>query len=343
MGFSKLILVGVGVGVSVAAALAGCHDTSDKGTGGSGGGSSSSSSSSSTTSTSTSSGACSPKASCTADHECLGEADNKGQTKFSLRMSELDLTKPVALTKGLIKMTVGGAVAPTIASCNLNGTGTFSWLLQFDKTAMTLKTGGALPVADITAGYDFDDQVITQGTQMFHIQPVTFLGVTPDASGKFSVAMGADLLMPIFLDATGTNVVLLPLKAARLINGTVSASQSCIGSYNAAGLDPASGCVPDDTHPPFLSGAALDGHLLLEDADTVTISLLQQSLCVLLSGDSTTFGDGAKPTAHCKRTGGVIDFKGDWCHATNAAADATCFDSVSLGANFAASAVKINN
>jgi hypothetical protein len=335
MRFSKLILGILGAGMATTAALAGCSGGGDTGTGGSGAGTTSTG-----TPTSTGSGAaCAPKSTCTADHECLSTADNKGQTTLSFRMSELDMTAPAALTKGLVKMTVGGAVAPTITSCNLNGTGTFTWLLQFDTAASTLKTGGAKPVADITKGYSFDDEMI----QGLHIQPVTFTGIKPDATGAFSVATGTDLLVPIFLDATGTNVVILPLKAARLINGKVSASQNCIGSYNAAGLDPASGCTADDTHPAFLSGAELDGHIILDDADTVTISLLQQSLCVLLSGDATMYGDGAKPTAHCKKdANNKILFKGDWCHATNAAADATCSDSVALGAKFAASAVKIN-
>jgi hypothetical protein len=39
---------------------------------------------------------------------------------------------------------------------------------------------------------------------------------------------------------------------------------------------------------------------------------------------------------------GKIDYQGEWCDATNSAADATCADAVQLGAEFAASAVKIN-
>ena len=41
--------------------------------------------------------------------------------------------------------------------------------------------------------------------------------------------------------------------------------------------------------------------------------------------------------------GGAVGFKGDWCQGTNAAADASCADSLALGGKFAASAVKINN
>ena len=44
-----------------------------------------------------------------------------------------------------------------------------------------------------------------------------------------------------------------------------------------------------------------------------------------------------------KRTNGVIDFHGDWCAATDAAASANCFDALAVNGGFAASSVAINN
>jgi hypothetical protein len=334
MRFSNVILGLFSVGVVGAAALVGCGGSDSGNTGGTGGGG--------TTMTTTSSGTgtsfpCSPGASCkAADKECIGLVDNAGQTKFGLRMSELDVTKPAALTTGIVAGIVGGAVAPSNASCNLNGSATFNWLIQFDTTASTVKTGGAKPVTDPSAGYDFVDDMVNGK----HLQPVTFSGVKPDASGNFSITAGQDLLVPIYLDAAGTNVVILPLKNARLSMGTLSASQNCIGKYNAAGLDPLAGCLPDAQNKAFIAGAKLDGLITLEDADTVVIDTLHQTLCVLLSQDASTYGEkDSTGLTVCKRTGGMINFQGDTCSM----AGQTCTDSVALAADFAANSVKINN
>jgi hypothetical protein len=334
MRFSHLYLGLAFGGLSLGATLIGCGDGGGSG-GGNGGGSSTS------TSTSTSSGntgfPCSPKASCTAvDKECLGLVDN-ASGKAGLRMAHLDLTKPEALTKGVVKNVVLGAVVPNIPSCNVQGTATFNWLIQFDPATNKIKSGGAKPVADPTKGYDFVDETING----LAVKPFE-ADLTVGADGAFSMATGVDLVVPIFLDTMGTNAVLLPLHAARLINGTLSKSKNCIGKYNAEGLSPANNCLGDATTPTFITDAELDGYITLLEADNVIIDSLGQSLCVLLSGDAATYGTGGSPNK-CKMTGGVIDFKGDWCAATNMAAGGGCSDAVTLGAKFAASSVKINN
>ncbi len=301
---------------------------------------------------STSSGAsCAPKASCTAaDKTCIGLVDNTGLTKFGLRMSELDVTSPPALTTGTIANIIGGAVLPSVKTCNVAGSATFNWLLQFDTTAGTLRTGGAKPVTDPTQGYAFDMDMVTQGTQMFDLSPVTFMTKPDPASGMFSVAAGQKLIVPIFLDPAGTMVVILPLQAARLKSGTLSSSGNCIGTYNdgtgPTALQPSGSCQPQSTPTvitSFVDGASLDGFITLEDADTVVISTLSETLCVLLAGMSN--GDGASPTSHCKRdANNKIVFQGGWCSTTNAAASpSTCADSEQLTANFAASSIKITN
>lgn len=342
MRFSTMILGLFCVAVGSVAAGTGCgSDTSSGGAGGSG--SSSSSSGATSTSTSTSSGGCVAGcslcnfASCKAtDKECVGLVDNTGLPKFSLRMSQLDVTAPGALTSGIVAGIVAGAVTPGNAGCNLNGSATFNWLIQFDTAASTIKTGGAKPVADPNAGYDFVDEMV--GGK--HLAPITYTGVTPDASGNFTVATGTDLFVPIYLDAAGTSVVILPLKNSRLTMGKLSASHNCIGSYNADKLDPANSCLPDSKTKAFVDGASLDGLITLEDADTVIVSSLNESLCVLLSQDPATYGEkNAMGVTVCKRTGGTINFQGDTC----AMAGGTCKDSVALSANFAASSVKINN
>jgi len=233
---------------------------------------------------------------------------------------------------------VGGAVTPSNAGCNLNGSATFNWLIQFDTAASSIKTGGAKPVADATTGYSFVDETVGG----LHLQPITYAGVKPDASGAFTVTTGQDLFVPIYLDAGGTSVVILPLKNSRLTMGTLSTSQNCIGQYNAENLDVANSCLPDSKNKAFTTGAKIDGIITLEDADTVVVSSLSQTLCVLLSQNPAMYGEkNAAGVSICKRTGGVIDFKGDWCAKTNAAADATCVDAARLEGGLAASSVKI--
>ncbi|APR77129.1 Hypothetical protein A7982_02476 [Minicystis rosea] len=336
MRFSNMILGLFSVAVVGSASLVGCG--SDGGNTGGGGGTAPTTSSGTTTSSGGScTAACCLGASCkAADKECVGLVDNKDQTKFGLRMSELTISKPAALASGLVAGIVAGAVTPSNAGCNLNGSATFNWLLQFDTTASTLKTGGAKPVTDATAGYDFVQETVGGKD----IAPITFDGVAPDASGAFAVSAGKDLLVPIYLDATGTQVVILPLKQAKLSMATLSASKNCIGSYNAQNLDPTNSCLPDAQNHAFLTGATLDGYVTLDDADSVVIASLSQSLCVVLSQDAATYGEkDANNITVCKRTGGVINFKGDTCST----AGGSCTDSVSLAAKFAASSVKINN
>ena len=337
MRFSNVILGLFSVGIVGSASLVGCGSSGSGETGGAGGTAPTSSSSSGTTSSGgTCTAACCLTGSCKAvDKECAGLVDNKGQTKFGLRMAELSISKPPALAAGLVAGIVSSAVTPLNAGCNLNGSATFNWLLQFDTAAGTLKTGGAKPVSDANNGYDFVNEMVG-GKQ---IEPITFDGVKPDASGAFSVTAGKDLLVPIYLDATASQVVILPLKSAALSAATLSASQNCIGSYNAANLDPTNSCLPDAQNKAFLTGAQLDGYVTLEDADSVVIASLSQSLCVVLSQDAATYGEKVNGVTVCKRTGGTINYQGDTCST----AGGTCKDSVSLSAKFAASSVKINN
>ncbi len=289
-------------------------------------------------------GPCAPKPACAiADPSCIALADNTGKTQFGLRIAQIDFATPAVFASGPFGTMLTGATMPQATTCNLNGQGTFSWLLQFDTAAATLKTGGAKPVADPSAGYSFDDEVVSPSGASFHVQPVT-LNTAPDASGKFTVATGADLILPVFLDASGTNGLFLPLRQARIATGTLTSHNNCIGAYNAAGLEPSKGCAPDAGHPQYLDAGSFDGFVTLEDADSVPLTAVGETLCVLLAGNPVSFSDGATPLAHCKRgANGKILFTGNWCAATDTAGSLSCADAVHVAGNFAASAVKILN
>lgn len=262
--------------------------------------------------------------------DCIAIVDNAGQSTFGLRMAQLTLEKPAALTNPVVAGLIESGVTMNLKDCNLTGDGTFSWLLQFDTATGKLKTGGAKPVDDPTTGYCFVNEML--GGQM--VSPIT-VDAAPDANGNFTVTTGDDVVVPIFLGTTA-DFVLLPLRAAKLTDGTISADQNCIGKYNSDKLLPEDSCEPSGDVTRFTDAGSLDAYITLEDADSVIINSLKQSLCVLLTGDA---GDGGDPKK-CSRDGnGAIIAKGDWCSTTDSADG--CQDSFKLGAKFAASAVKV--
>jgi hypothetical protein len=322
MRFRKvLVVLGMGA-LAGAGAIAGCGGD-DGGTAGTTGGQSAS---------------CAQTAPlCTAvDSECVALFDNKGKTTFGLRMAQLTITKPDILAGVTIGKIVSDAVRMNLQQCHLNGTGTFSWLIEFNTTTGKVRTGGALPQADPTKGYCFVDTMV--GT--FHIQPIEV--DAPITDGTFAADVG-DLIVPIYLGADpGGTPITLPLHQAKLTNGSISADNNCIGKYNAEGLDPDNLCLPDPENPAFINGAGLDAYITIEEADQVEVADIGQSLCVILSGDPGTYGDGASPIAHCKRDANdAITLEGDWCASTNSAGTADCHDAFLLGAEFAASGVEI--
>jgi hypothetical protein len=279
--------------------------------------------------------ACAPACDANADvkSDCIAIVDNAGQANYALRMAQLTLEKPAALTNPVVAGLIESGVTMNLKDCNLTGDGTFSWLLQFDTAGGKLKTGGAKPVADPTAGYCFVNEMLGGIT----VAPLT-VDATPDADGKFSVMVGGDVVVPIFLAADASSYVLLPLKNAKILNATVSADLNCMGKYNSDKLLPEDSCEPAGDVQRFTDAATLDGHITLEDADGVIVSSLGQSLCVLLTGDA---GDGGSPKK-CSRDPATQEIiaKGDWCSATDVADD--CQDAFKLGATFAASAVKVS-
>jgi len=265
--------------------------------------------------------------------DCIAITDNAGLSTYGLRMGQFKLSKPTALTSLIVAGVINGGVTMNLPDCYLKGQGTFSWLLQFDAASGKLKTGGARPSSDPTAGYCFVNEVL--GTTL--VSPLE-LDAEPDAAGNFSVAVGGDVAVPIFLNAAGSSFIILPLRGARFIDATVSADHNCIGKYNGDKLDPAASCQPSGGVTLFENAATLDAAITLVDADAIPIDMLGgQSLCVLLTGE----GEGTPATCKKDPATGEITSKGDWCQATNMPADATCADAFKVTAQLAASAVKI--
>ena len=263
--------------------------------------------------------------------ECIAIADNSGQTHFGLRMAQLTFQKPDVFLNPVIAGLLEVGVTMNLAECNQTGDGTFSWLLELDTGLGTLKTGGAKPVADPTAGYCFVNEML--GTT-----PVTplVLNAAPDADDMINVAMGGDVVIPIFLGSVA-DYFLLPLRDFRILGAALSADRNCIGVYNEDKLPLEDSCEPSGDVTRFTEAGTIDAYITLEDADAVVFDSLVQSLCVLLTGDA---GDGRSPKKCSRDPGtGQILAKGDWCSATDSAGG--CQDSLQLTGTFAASAVEI--
>lgn len=271
------------------------------------------------------------------ESECLAITDNTGEDVFAVRLAQLVITAPEQLATDLVYNIIGKGVNADLPACNIYGDGTFNFILRFDKGAGTLEAGGALPEADPTKGYCFVHDPARD------VAPVT-VPSNLMADGTFSTDPLPRIVVPIYTDKAASSAVYLPLREGRIQSATLSADQNCVGRYNAEGLRPEESCapLPSEGRHYFLGGGKLTGYITLEEADAVDVDLIGESLCVLLSGDSDTYGDGASTgVVRCKREGGEIVLKGDWCSQTDSAGG--CQDAFRLEGEIAASAVTLRD
>lgn len=290
-----------------------------------------------------------PGTSCNhADSVCLAIADNTGTGKTQLRMTQLVTTNPPALTTQFFEdIVLNKNMRLAYDSCPIYGTGQFSWLLSWDDASGKVTVGGGPTVANegqVKNGTCFLQ--LHDPTSGFDAAPVT-VDSKIAADGTFDIAIDS-IVIPIFLDASGSNYVLLPLHHVEMKNtasgrvtddaGNPSTSGNCIGAYKSDALDPGSSCYPDDNFTFFDPGGELTGYITVDESDTVMVKDLQETLCVLLADDPSLATDG-KPKRCARDANNHILAKGDWDSATNTAKDGG--DAYRLVAQFAAAAVPI--
>jgi len=293
---------------------------------------------------STGAGCAIDQATCGDPATCLPLGDNKGKPTYDLRLRRLLITAPPSLAGN----TIGFGVLQTTVidkgidldkpSCGDHGNGAFSWIMRIDPTGNTITTGGAPPSPDPkNTGYCFYRYNIGG----IDVQPVTS-PIAFDDAGAFSTQPISLLNVPIFLSpdagaATPSNVVVLPLRNASIKNATVSANGDCIGSFDSKALDTTCNVADPSSCSKWRTAGSLGGAITLEDADKVPLTILPETLCVLLTGKKSTDGG-----IGCERDGqGNIAAKGNYCSTTGKPGD--CQDSYWLSATFAAAAVIINN
>jgi hypothetical protein len=287
---------------------------------------------------------------CQANSACLAMANNSATGVANLRMRKLLVTAPPALafqppSHTFVQKTVIDEGINLDNQCGEPGTGTFNWLIQLDTANNKVTTGCAPPSADpFNTGYCFVNATI----EGLHVGPVT-VDLTTNADGSYSSAVIDKLYVPIFV-AQGTagasnapSVIVLPLSKAAVHNVTISADHNCIGHYNSDAVTATGAtCVDTDdtTCVRWTTAGSLGGFITLDDADSVDVPQLAESLCVLLAANAMV--DTSDPNEkHCQKdSSGHVMAKGDFSSTTDAAGG--CADSYWLSATFAASAAKIS-
>lgn len=280
---------------------------------------------------------CKIEAKCGDTTTCMPLADNKGKATVDLRIRRLNVATPPSLAAVFIQNVVvtqnidlkanGKGGTP---SCGESGQGSFNWMLRVDKTAGTLKTGGAPPNEDFTTGYCFYNRTVGTIAVSPVTTNVTFKGDT------FDTEVIPKLNVPIFVGGNINNAVILPLSDAIIRNVTLSNDNNCVGQFNPKAL--ANDCTEDRSAcSKWKTAGALGGFITLEEADNVEVKDLNETLCVVLTGTAEK-----APGNKCPRgADGKIRLKGDYCSTSKKAGD--CQDSYWLAATFAASAATITD
>jgi hypothetical protein len=278
---------------------------------------------------------------CQSSSPCLALADNSGQGTANLRIRKLNVTAPPKLSSAFVQAGVIDKGINLHNICGESGDGTFSWLFQFDTATGDVTTGGAAPdQTPQSTGYCFVNATVGSNK----VAPVK-VHTTKNSDGSFSTDTIPKLFVPIFApgNTAGTYLtIILPISGAQVKNVTLTNNNNCVGSYNPDAVTPQAGggCTDDPSScARWNTAGALGGYITLEDADTVFVPQLSESLCVLLTGGVSVDTTDRNEKKCGRDSSKAIIPKGDFCSTTNKAGG--CQDSFWLAATLAASAVNI--
>jgi hypothetical protein len=278
-----------------------------------------------------------PTTPCNGSSACLAIADNTGKTTQDFRIRKLNVTAPTALALRFIQ---AGVIDKGInlKGCGEGGDGSFSWLIRMDTTSNKVTTGGAPPTDDpFGTGYCFVNATLSG----LAVKPVT-INVTQQADGSYTSDVIDKLYVPIYVHGDPANVVVLPLSKSK-VQGVTIKDSNCIGQYNPTGVgspDPTGICLDQDPSScqRWHTAGSLGGFITLKEAEAVQVVDLGKTLCVLLTGGSSTTNGGKDCATDAN---GNVTAKGDFCSTTDSPGG--CQDSFWLAATFAASAALITD
>ncbi len=223
-------------------------------------------------------------ASCPSDTACMAVAKQTGDI-LNMRMGRIRLWAPDALLS-LAPLAVDPNVSP---KCANNGAETFNWLVQIDKKANTIKTGGAEKSADAKT-WAFSTKKVNgadlSGICPGFVGPADPIDLSPITlpvvftGNTFSSSKIDKINIPIF-DASAPTPIVLPIQQGIVKNVTISADGNCIGSWNKDYW-----CDGDSLG--WTTGGAIVGKITVEDADHIPVkSAGCQSLCAILANDAS--------------------------------------------------------
>ncbi|MBI3201490.1 MAG: hypothetical protein HYZ29_08105 [Myxococcales bacterium] len=276
-----------------------------------------------------------------AGNDCLAKADFSAAAVTQLRMTSHRVESPAAMAAPFVQdniITAGSTLEEP--SCNLNGTGRFNFLVQVNTEKKELTLGGGVqqalvgPALGGTCWAAFTDPASGLEVKQ-HVTTYTEIG------GELQAKL-VSFVMPIYLDdqAQLGSAMLVPIREMTF-RARLSADKNCVGRYAAEKLDKALSCQPPGGQFAWEAAGTYEGYIMVDDADKVMVVSVDQSLCVVLTGDPSKWKGTGKD---CKTSKGFTDTgampKGDWCSMTNSAGG--CQDAWRLVIDFAAQAIKIN-
>ncbi|MCS6900635.1 MAG: hypothetical protein RMJ98_11825 [Myxococcales bacterium] len=281
--------------------------------------------------------------------KCMAKIDNSNSPRKMLRMTQLRVKAPAKLATKLVQNTiVTPAVTQLDPPCGLkdvNKGGLFNWLIDFDTTTGILRTGGARAIENLDEGYCF----LKAEFSGVLVEPITIqLNFDPSTGAFATQGLIPRLVVPIFQKRDPNDVpILLPLRNAEILDGTLSPDGNCIGRYRGepGELDADCNTFTDDVTSPdayrFENGGKIQGIITLEEADQVKIVDLNQTLCALLVKTNAVTKVGNDTV--CKR-GEDGQLAAEVLESANASSTAGGpKDAVQLAAEFAASAIRIRD
>src|ERR1019366_5781596 len=165
------------------------------------------------------------------------------------------------------------------------------------------------------------------------VAPIT-VSMTKGSDGSWASDVIPKLFVPIYVNGDPNNVVVLPLTKSTIQGVVLSTDGNCIGSYNPTGVTaPSAAGLCSDQDPSscqrWHTDGALGGFITLKEADGVNVQTLGKSLCVLLTGGTSTTNGGVNCAQNAD---GSITAKGDFCSTTDSPGG--CQDSYWLAASF---------
>lgn len=220
-----------------------------------------------------------------ATNTCMAQVEQTGPTK-NFRMGRIRLWSPNSLVS-LAPIAVDPNVNP---KCANNGAEAFTWLMQVDTAAKTVKTGGARASTDGKTFGFLDESVNTASLESIcpgfkgPSEPVNLRPVNAKYTENNGVISSdkIDLInVPIF-DTSGLPII-LPLREAQVKNVTINGS--CIGKWEKE-------FACNQTTQGWTTGGAIVALITADDANKVPVKTAGcQSLCAILVNNAM-FTDG---------------------------------------------------